>query len=228
MSDIHSQFDLLYKALSKAAFDLKNPEHIVIINGDILDRGNDGDKVIRFLENLISKNRLLGIMGNHDKFLVDILNADIVVKTIQWNIFRNGFKKTLELGCGVGNIDDDFDIETIVKIRESLLEKYPIFCKWIMTLPLFREFENHVLVHGFLDFGLEDWRETDQKTCIWSRGYNKEIPATFKKKLIIGHTPNYHINEQDDIIYDGKKIMIDGGAASMRQINIYCLTEDTI
>lgn len=228
MSDIHSQYDLLFNALSNTAFDLKKPEHIVMIDGDILDRGNDGDKVIRFLEKLISKNRLIGVMGNHDKFLVDILEGEIILKTIQWNILHNGFKKTLELGCEHGVLEEEYDIDTIDKIKTSILEKYPIFCKWLMSLPLFREYKYHVGVHGFLDFNLDDWRDTDQKTCIWSRGYNKEIPDTFKKKLIMGHTPNYHINKQDDIIFTEKKVMIDGGAAALRQINIYCLNEDKL
>lgn len=228
VSDIHSRFDLLFKALSKSEFDLKNPEHILIIAGDILDRGTSGDKVIKFIESLIKKDRILAVMGNHDKFLIDILNNHIDITKILWNIHHNGFKKTLELGWLYKDKDFEITNDNISKIRKTFLEQYPIFCEWIIQLPLYIEFSNHVIVHGFLDFSLNDWHETDERTCIWTRGYNLEIPKSFNKKLIFGHTPNYHINGQDEIIFDGNKIMIDGGAAGSRKVNILIISEDKI
>ena len=77
LSDIHSQFELFTDAISRIDFDEDNPNHVLIIAGDILDRGKQGDSVIKYLEKYIIQNRVLGVIGNHDAFLIDILNPPI-------------------------------------------------------------------------------------------------------------------------------------------------------
>ncbi len=226
LSDIHAQFKLLNKALINADFNINNKDHILIISGDILDRGKQGNSVIKFLESKISKNRVLGVLGNHDVFLKDILEENFNIDVIKFNIMRNGFGETLKLIKGIDL--NELTNESIIKFKNEFIEKYSIFSKWIKSLPIYLEFQNHVIVHAFLNFNLENWRDTSLKFATWSRNYRDRIPFKFGKKLIFGHTPNVHINGSDDIIYDGFKIMIDGGAALNHQINILKLTEETI
>ncbi len=228
LSDIHAQYDLLLDALEEKGFDFENRDHVIIIAGDVLDRGRQGDKVIRFLESLIDENRILGVRGNHDHFLIEILEHDINMDTIVWNATHNGFVTTLLLGVDGTDLELKYNINCMRHIRKNLIDKYPVFCKWLLKLPLYLEFRNHVIVHAFLNFALDDWHDTDLHFAIWERRYNELLPDDFNKKLIFGHTPNYHINGQNDIIVKGKRIMIDGGAASGLQINILTLNEDEI
>lgn len=228
MSDIHSQYDLFMKALKKAAFDIENMDHILVIDGDILDRGTMGNDLIRYLEKLIKKKRLLGVLGNHDVFLKDILNDNYRLEKVLFNIKRNGFIETLQLGFKRDIHHFEVTIELIEEFKKNFRMKYSVFVKWILELPIYLEFNHHVIVHGFLDFSLRNWKDTAERFAVWDRGYAKEIPNSFHKKLVFGHTPNYHINKQDDIIYEGLKIMIDGGAASSHQVNILYLTEREI
>lgn len=228
LSDIHSQYDLLLAALDGAGFDIGNPTHVLIIAGDVLDRGDQGDSVIRLLELLIKRERLLGVIGNHDVYLINILNQVYDIKSIIWAGEKNGFYKTLDLGKNkasdiLGLTEDSMD-----NIRLNFLKRYPIFCNWIRNLPIYLEFKYHVIVHAFLDFSLDDWRDTSLRFATWERRYTEKIPETFTKNLIFGHTPNIMINHQNDIIVDGKKIMIDGGAAGGYQINVLVLDENTI
>ncbi|MBI9008966.1 MAG: metallophosphoesterase [Tenericutes bacterium] len=203
-------------------------DHILIIAGDILDRGTMGNDLIRYLEKLIEKKRLLGVLGNHDLFLIDIMNDNYRLEKVLFNISKNGFIETLQLGFKRDIRNFEVTKELIEEFKKNFSMKYPIFVKWILELPLYLEFNHHVIVHGFLDFSLRDWKYTSQRFAIWDRGYAKEIPCSFHKKLVFGHTPNYHINKQDNIIYEGLKIMIDGGAASRHQVNILYLTEREI
>ncbi|MBN2540573.1 MAG: metallophosphoesterase [Bacilli bacterium] len=228
VSDIHSQFDLLLVALVNADFDVENPDHVLVIAGDILDRGTQGDSVIRFLELLIKKERLLGVLGNHDKFIQDILTQKSNYRDISWNIEHNGFLQTLLLGLDPQKITNIDQLIVLEEMRKNFESKYPIFSKWILSLPLFLEFDRYVIVHGFLDFTLSDWHDTCERYAIWERGFKTKIPNSFKKTLIFGHTPNRHFGETDDIIYESKKIMIDGGAAMGHQINVLQLTEEQI
>ncbi len=226
LSDIHSQFDLFESAIIKAGFEKSNPNHIMIIAGDILDRGSQGDLLIRYLEELIRIDRLIGVIGNHDAFLIDILNHNYLLDKVVFNIEKNGFIETLKLGSK--KPITDINEPTLDLIRETFENEYEVFTKWIKELPLYLEYNHHVIVHGFLDFSLDDWHETSNRFAVWERGYNNSVPKNFTKKIIFGHTPNYYINNQNDIIYKDKKIMIDGGAAEGLQINVLILTESEI
>ena len=227
LSDIHAQYNLLLNALKKSKFDMEDDSHVLIIAGDILDRGEQGDDVIRFIEKLIIKNRVQAVIGNHDIFLIDVLNGEFNLDTISWNINKNGFITTLKLGWDTRK-HFKLNIKNLDTIRKNFLEMYPVFSNWLINNPIFLEYPKHVIVHAFLDFSLENWRDTDRKFAVWERRYNDKIPDYFNKTLIFGHTPNSYINKQNELIYLDKKIMLDGGAAGNIQINIIVLTEDEI
>ena len=50
VSDIHGFFFELKRALHEAGFNKKNPEHILIVCGDIADRGPNPKEVYEFLK----------------------------------------------------------------------------------------------------------------------------------------------------------------------------------
>ncbi len=70
-SDIHSFFKPFKKALDKAGFDMKNKNHVLIINGDLFDRGPDSVKLYDFIRSIPQERRIL-IRGNHEDMLCDI------------------------------------------------------------------------------------------------------------------------------------------------------------
>ena len=226
VSDLHAQFDLLIQALSGAGFDMENECHVLLVAGDVLDRGKQGDSIIRFIEKLIEKDRVIGVLGNHDKFLIDVITLHFDIKSVLWNSYNNGFIETLKLGHDEQTLF--IEEKTISQIGLNFQKKYPLFTKWLIDLPIYLEFKHHVVVHGFLDFSLADWHDTEEHFAIWERGYNNTIPGSFKKKIIFGHTPNHYINGRNGIIFDDRKIMIDGGAAAHIQINVLKLNEDEI
>ncbi len=67
-SDIHSFFDEWQDALKKKGFDINNPEHILVLLGDIFDRGNKSLEVYNFLKSLPKERRIL-VRGNHEILL---------------------------------------------------------------------------------------------------------------------------------------------------------------
>ncbi len=200
----------------------------MIIGGDLLDRGKEGHELIRFLEPFIEDGRVYGVLGNHDLFLKEILEDDHRIDHIAFNIQHNGFKETLLLGYPGDEKNFKLNMPNLRLIKENFIATYPVFSKWLLSLPLYLEYQHHVIVHGFLDFSLDDWRQTKTRYAVWERGFNLPMPESFKKQLIIGHTPNQYINGEADIITDGHKIMIDGGAAYGYQVNILALNEDEL
>ena len=72
VSDIHGFYDELMEALNKASFDINNPSHILIVCGDIFDRGPKPLEVYNFLKSLPKERRVL-IRGNHEHLLRDLV-----------------------------------------------------------------------------------------------------------------------------------------------------------
>ena len=75
VSDIHSYYWPLVSALDMAGFDRQNEDHILIVCGDIFDRGPDTLKVYEFLRTLPKERRIL-IRGNHEELLLELVKAD--------------------------------------------------------------------------------------------------------------------------------------------------------
>ena len=72
ISDIHGFYSVLKKELKKVGFYINNPEHILIVCGDIFDRGKQPLQIYKFLKSLPKERRIL-IRGNHEYLLRDLV-----------------------------------------------------------------------------------------------------------------------------------------------------------
>ena len=69
ISDIHSYYDEMKKALDEAGFDPWDSNHWLIVCGDIWDRGPEPVEVMRYLQGLPRK---VLVKGNHESLLQDL------------------------------------------------------------------------------------------------------------------------------------------------------------
>ena len=74
-SDIHGFFDIFHEALIKAGFEENNPDHVLIICGDIFDRGKEPLEVYNFLKSLPQERRIL-VRGNHELLLQELVDRE--------------------------------------------------------------------------------------------------------------------------------------------------------
>lgn len=111
VSDIHSYLDELVSALSVTEFELDNPNHILIINGDVFDRGYQTVALYKWLKQF-PQERLILIHGNHDDLLFDMLNSNNYPEGWQ---FSNGTVKSI---CAMALMDDEE-----ADVEEEFLEK---------------------------------------------------------------------------------------------------------
>ena len=63
ISDIHSFYEPMLDALSEAGYNPSNPEHWLIVLGDVFDRGPDSAQVLDFLERTKTKYSSREIMS---------------------------------------------------------------------------------------------------------------------------------------------------------------------
>ncbi len=98
-SDIHSFYTPLKKALKQAGFKKTDPNRILIIAGDLFDRGAETLKVYKYLKS-IPKSRLILLRGNHEELFEEVLNKQFP----RDYDFSNG---TVLTCCDIAGVDID-------------------------------------------------------------------------------------------------------------------------
>lgn len=71
-SDIHGFYKEWMKSLKAARYDKENIDHILIVLGDLFDRGQEPYKIYKFLRS-IPEDRLILIKGNHESLLLELV-----------------------------------------------------------------------------------------------------------------------------------------------------------
>ena len=161
-SDIHGFYDEFKNALDKARFNINDPEHILIICGDIFDRGKKPLEIYDFLKSLPKERRVL-IRGNHEILLRDLVEKGYPER----HDIHNGTYDTLayiskqpardyfrELLFKSGKAD----IDKILKKREAYEHKLfhnrklKEILKWIASDEWvnYYELDKYIFVHSFI------------------------------------------------------------------------------
>lgn len=228
ISDIHSFYEPMIEALNNAGFDPANPEHILVVLGDVLDRGPDSDKVLNYLMNLPNKHL---IRGNHEDLIVELiqrtypLNHDWHNGTAQSVIDLAPDAKTFEEACPIA-------YEKVKPMLDSMVN--------------YVETKNYVFTHGYVPYNkYRDWRDADElawEDARWNNGM-KMVDFGFEidKCVVVGH---YHTSwgrahfedkpewgEEADFspfYYKDKLIAIDACTAYSGKVNCLVIEDDFI
>ena len=120
-SDVHSFFNEMQNALHKAGFEESNPDHKLVICGDIFDRGEQSKEMYKYLRDI--DNQLILVRGNHEDLLETCYNEIMSGSTPKLHHWSNKTVKTISDLC---NIDerDLFRIseETKSKVHSVMLD----------------------------------------------------------------------------------------------------------
>ncbi len=202
-SDIHSFCDELLVALDEARFDVDNPEHVLVIAGDLFDRGPKTVELFNYLMS-IPEGRLVLIEGNHE-----LLFRSLVNKAIPHDYdFSNG---TVQSFCHIAGVPYDdvlswycsayygFDDETESgnvwdrvrrKVKRSAIGRFALRES---NFKKFFEIGDYIIVHAFIPAvpdGL-DWRtdkNADWEKAEWDCPYALYDSGKFKREMAIGKT----------------------------------------
>jgi|AntRauTorcE11897_2_1112592.scaffolds.fasta_scaffold01897_6 serine/threonine protein phosphatase 1 len=179
-TDIHGHSEVLQETLEESGFNPKNPEHHLLILGDLFDRGSESFEVYYYLKNLYDQGKASVILGNHDLFMLEFLEGDD--QKTAFNMAHNGFDKTLESFSGkvINKQTSDFDT-----IRDKVNERAPKLYEFLSGLPLYIEHENYIFTHGGIDFSNPEWRQTPKEIFVWN--YQDQLPKPKDKEVVVGH-----------------------------------------
>lgn len=208
-SDIHSHFKELKKALEKLGYDASNDSHMLVVCGDIFDRGDEPLEVYNFLRSIPSNNRIL-IKGNHDYLFLKLFEKDKYTD----NDIDDGTVYTMYKLAGKDKNDNFLDVKKSPIIIDIV--NWMKSDEWIS----YYEAGKYIFTHSFIPlrfkktcFNFDDpdiyhdleydpnWRSIDDEflleRCAFDSAWRKvdaglfDEEAKLGKILVCGHTHSY-------------------------------------
>lgn len=154
-SDVHGFLGPLKEALEEKGFDRENKEHILVLLGDMLDRGPDAKGMVDFCLDLMNEDRLMFVKGNHETLFFDLITeldeGGFIASSgyIPPHHLNNGTCDTVEQFTGKSYYDflmRDYDYEKDVASNEYIKK----FTKLVKNAADFIETGKHIFVHGWI------------------------------------------------------------------------------
>ena len=182
LSDIHSFYTPMKRALYVAGYRKTNKNHILIVCGDVFDRGSETMKVYNFFRTL-PKSRLILIRGNHEYLYQALLNKDFP----EGHDFSNGTVRTFCAIAGDIFTEDDIKCSGLYNRGNNRLgvwsqvsdrvKESPV-TKWLNSKAWrdYYEVGNFIFVHSFIP--VRPKQEVSNKFGI--KAYDVENPACFE------------------------------------------------
>ena len=201
-SDIHSAYTPWMKALNNAGFDENNPEHKIIVCGDLFDRMDESIEVLHFVMNMVSKDKIILIKGNHDTLLEECCMREFPYSYDT----SNGTRKTIQ---DIGGAAHGIPFDECCQITWNKTARYR------ELLVNYFETQNYIFVHSWIPTisynGMyhsynKDWREATQsewEEAMWGNPFNMwsmELNKT-GKTIVFGH---WHCSKGHSIASGGE------------------------
>lgn len=156
ISDLHSFYKETVKALEESGH-LDDPDSVVLVNGDVLDRGDEPFELIDYLIDLLRQGRLIYVKGNHEALLDEAL--DDIAKGFPIEVLgasrhvHNGTVDTMLKLAGM-NADEAvmFPKELVERVRNSRFYK-----ELLPAAVNYYETDNYIFTHGWIPCIIEGY-----------------------------------------------------------------------
>lgn len=233
--DIHGFYDEWQSALKEKGFDINNPNHKIILCGDLFDRGSQPKEIIDFV--LSHKDKVILIRGNHE----DLMQQMIDRNSSDYGDLCNGTAQTI------------VDLYPEWQISEFDLKKIANLTKLQEVIDMcidYYETKHYIFVHGWIPI-IEncylydsDWRTARKERWEKARWTNPVEMFRYEiyepnKTIVCGHwhcSALWHEQNPDEYEEFGDKanfepfitknmIAIDACTAYSKKVNVLIINE---
>ena len=240
VSDIHSCFTPFVRSLSNSGFRLSDKEHVLVLLGDLFDRGQEPVELYRFLQGLPKERRIL-VKGNHEDAFLRICREEEASESDS----RNGTLETL--GLLAGGEKNDVGLFWVRYVKRQLVKNGVLSFFESDDWKDFVQIGKYLLLHAFFPieaFDSEgniihdfDWRHPDSGIVpSWEQARWMDPLRLFQSQefdeerrkgtiLVSGHVPtrDYRHSPDDSIFRIPQFIGLDGGGCQGGRINVLVL-----
>ena len=253
VSDVHGFFTEMRRGLARAGFRKANPEHILVVVGDIADRGPDAPQVYEYIRSLPRERRIL-IRGNHELLLRNAVNRGYFYE----GDYHNGTLGTVVQFTKCEYVDCVYDPQTVCdEFKKNGVLDWIFGPEW----QNYAEIGNYIFVHSWIPVNIldgtdiynadcstkmayrPDWREASQEDwenamwgCPWVMAKKGLMPNGYT--IVCGHwsacdfsknLDKKHTRSPDHRIYKGHGcIALDADTVQSGFVNVLVLTEEEL
>ncbi len=208
VSDIHGNLPFFEGLMEKIAL---TPQDILILNGDMLEKGRDSLLLLRRIMALCKTHTVYPICGNCDGLVLNFFDTDKLDGIFFEKYLPIHPESTiLQLAreAGVEQIRD------LPRLRADLRAAYPEIWEWLKAMPTMVETPHLLFVHGGVP-SLDNMEKLNRWKCMKNDDFRGQ-GRRFDKYVIVGHWPvtlyNGEIPSAAPIIDREEHIVsIDGG-----------------
>ena len=191
-SDIHGYFLEFHHALAKAGYFNDTEPHKLILLGDLFDRGHEAKKVESFVLDLLDKDEVILVRGNHEDLFEELVTDDHGMP-YKHHMSNGTFDTAMQL--------TGFDLVTAVFESDAFVEaakQTPFFRQILPKMRNYYETAQYVFVHGWIPCIKEttgysyctDWRnatDMEWREARWYNGIDAAITSQEEKTVVCGH-----------------------------------------
>lgn len=233
VSDVHGCDTFLRRLLDMAKF---GPKDQLFIDGDLVERGPESLRTIRYVMELCQGGNVHVLMGNNDAYKLETLlsqEPSSDVDFLRWiehyhkSKRRNLYQDMLdEIGLMVPKLAE------VPKVKGRLREHFAPELAFLQQCPTIIDTQTLVFVHGGLpSLDYEKLKKGDayefmKNDAFWKQGYS------FERYVVVGHWPvtlySSRIKQYNPIIDKKHRIIsIDGGCGIKEdgQLNLLMLPD---
>ena len=192
LSDVHSFYEPMMAALEKNGFDINNPDHHIVVCGDLFDRGPDANKVFAFAKRMADEGRFNYVCGNHEDLLFDCVREIYGRRGVSSHHVSNGTLDTLVQITGFNK----YDLYGCTCDPSEFTQKVEPFLNFIADNAVdYVEAGDYIFVHGWIPCVPyngkvdENWQDGNWNGARWLNGMSAwENGARLPGKTIVcGH-----------------------------------------
>ena len=246
-SDLHSFFTPFKKALDEKGFEPNNADHLLIVCGDVFDRGSESVEMFNYLDSLTN---VVLVRGNHEDLLEEMLDRGYGER----HDHSNGTTRTVVDLCDAVNRKTSSSKECCDAVKELITPFLNKFVNYFET-------ENYIFCHSWIPCKVNyagtdeakpwyiknktyeympDWREANEiewREARWGNPFKMAEAGLNQTGLTIvfGHWGTYENRPRDyegedlfDPFYGDCYIGLDATTALSGQVNVICLEDELI
>lgn len=206
VADVHGFYSELQAALTEKGFYEDKEPHKLVVCGDLLDRGCEALKLQKFILELLKKDEVILIKGNHEDLFLDLINNAEKWMT-KANIYSTHHWRNGTIDAALQLTGKDLQTSVLYPEDFKLKAKNTPFYKTIIpAMKDYYETNNYIFVHGWIPCAVmgrgigtkdtfiyeENWREQGEDRWNKARWLNGMAAASCgvrepNKTIVCGH-----------------------------------------
>lgn len=189
VGDVHGclrQLEALESRILERAAHFADREHVIVLVGDLIDRGPDSAAVIdRAMTPLGGNVRRIVLAGNHEEAMLDSMES--AAAAADWLSF-GGHETLKSYGADdIPRVDSRAGFRKFQRLMEFLVP--PDHLEWLRALPKAVSWRDYFVVHAGVRPGL-DLDEQSQRDLQWIREPFLSSQEDLGAVVVHGHTPS--------------------------------------